>query len=209
MQGPLVVLVAATESGTDEDSEHAGRVARVMIDYYIRRPSLEDVAMNGITKECNNGLFALHERDSLVCCDTAALFVLEDAARFFISGDSFACHFKDRKLVRETSNEPYPLLGEKSKYKPRLEPMFPLEEADNVFLIASNKLRESVTSEQMMETLRDSSNAAEWMDRLVGRAGRETQFCATALFMEPVKSGGLRGMLRRKPPKPPREKGLG
>lgn len=200
-RGAAMICVTATESGTDEDCEAAGRVAKVLIDHYARRPSLEDEAIRYISRQCNNSLFTPGDTQCFCRCDMASLLLLDGRVRCFISGNSRIYHFVNQKLEYMTKDSPYPLLGEKFVYTPELDPPFELREGDNAFLISSNKLSEVVAVDKMEELLSESSNAEDWLEKLVECAGQDTQFCATAVFVEPMKMSGIFGLLRRKPPK--------
>lgn len=184
-RGPQMICVTATESGTDEDCEAAGRITKTLIDHYMRRPSLEDRVMSILAKECNKSLYVPGNMDSFGCCDMAALLLLEGEARWLVSGTSRVWYFFDGKLVGGSGDSAYPLLGQRMAYDPMLDPPLRLREGNNVFLLASRKLAETVSVPELEETLAESSNAVDWMERLISRAGADTQFCATTVFIKP------------------------
>lgn len=184
-RGPQMICVTATESSTDEDCEAAGRVTKTLIDHYMRRPSLEDRVMDILLKECNKSLYVPGNTDSFGCCDMAALLLLEGEARWLVSGTSRVYYFFDGKLAGGSGGSAYPLLGQRLSYNPILDPSVRLREGDNVFLLASRKLSETVSVPELEETLAGSSDAADWMEKLISRAGADTQFCATTVFLKP------------------------
>lgn len=180
-----MICVTATESGTDEDCEAGGRITKTLIDHYMRRPSLDDRVMDILAKECNKSLYVPGSTDSLSCCDMAALLMLEGEARWLVSGTSRIYYFFNRKLAGGSGDSPYPLLGQRMAYDPILDPPIRLQEGDNAFLLASRKLTETVSVPEMEEMLAESSDAADWMERLTSRAGKDIQFCATTVFVKP------------------------
>lgn len=185
-RGPQMICVTATESGTDEDCEAGGRIAKTLIDHYMRRPSVEDRVMDILAKECNKSLYVPGSTDSFGCCDMAALLMLEGEARWLVSGTSRVYYFFNRKLAGGSGDSPYPLLGQRLAYDPILDPPVRLREGDNAFLLASRKLAETVSVPEMEEMLADSSDAADWMEKLISRAGADTQFCAATVFVKPM-----------------------
>lgn len=198
LRGPVGVCVTATEAGTDEDCEAAGRIVRIFIDHYMKRPSLRDEALMYITHQCGSTLYAPSDIAPFLLCDMAALLFLEDQARFFVSGGSRVRHFVDGELVR-SSRPGQPLLGSTRNYVPALEDPFPLQEGENAFLLSSPKLDELVSEDEIREALLGSVDAEGWLGKLVERTGGDAQFCAAAVFMGPAQPAGLRRLLRRKP----------
>ena len=185
-RGPQMICVTATENGTDEDCEAGGRIAKTLIDHYMRRPSLEDRVMGILARECNKSLYVPGSTDPFGCCDMAALLMLEGEVRWLVSGTSRVYYFFDRKLAGGSGDGPYPLLGQRMAYDPILDPPVRLREGDNAFLLASRKLTETVSVSEIEEMLADSSDAADWMEKLIRRAGTDIQFCATTVFVKPM-----------------------
>lgn len=196
-RGPQMICVTATESGTDEDCEAGGRIAKTLIDHYMRRPSVEDRVMGILAKECNKSLYVPGSADPFGCCDMAALLMLEEEVRWLVSGTSRVYHFFDRKLAGGSGDSPYPLLGQRMAYDPILDPPIRLREGDNAFLLASRKLAETVSVSEMERTLADSSDAADWMEKLIQRAGEDTQFCAATVFVKPMAPRSILQKVRR------------
>lgn len=141
--------------------------------------------MDILAKECNKSLYVPGNTDSFGCCDMAALLMLEGEVRWLVSGTSQVYYFFNRKLAGGSSDSHYPLLGQRMAYHPILDPPVRLREGDNAFLLASRKLAETVSVAEMEEMLADSSDAAEWMEKLISRAGTNIQFCATTVFVKP------------------------
>lgn len=153
--------------------------------------------MSILAKECNKSLYVPGNTDPFGCCDMAALLMLEGDVRWLVSGTSRVYYFFDCKLAGGSGDSSYPLLGQRMTYDPILDPPVRLREGDNAFLLASRKLAETVSVSEMEETLAASSDAADWMEKLIRLAGTDIQFCATTVFVKPMKPQSLLQKLHR------------
>lgn len=187
LRGPTAIFVTATEAGSDEDCEAAGRVTKVLIDHFTRRPSIEDKAVRYIARQCSNALFPPGDTEALCCCDLGAVLIVDGSVRYFLSGNARIWYFADGKLDHSSGTAAHPLLGERFTYTPELLPPFPLREGNNGFLIASPRLGALVTDQELEEALTASDSAEEWMRKILECAGEDAQFCATAVFLPPSK----------------------
>lgn len=197
LRGPVGIFVTATEAGTDEDCEATGRVTKVLIDHYTRRPSLEDKALVYIARQCSNALFLPGNNRAVCCCDLGAVLLMDGSIRYFLSGNARIWHFFDGKLDHSINAAPHPLLGERFSYTPELLPPFSLPEGNNAFLIASPRLCSLITDEALEESLYDAATAKEWIGNIVKHTGQGAQFCMTAVFLPPAKKHWLRRLMSK------------
>lgn len=177
-----MIIATTTDYGCDEDSESCGRVTRTLIDNFMRRPSVEDRAINALATIANNDLSMLStSAEHQPMCDAAFVMVDRRRVRFLISGTSVAYHFEGGLLAHRSLPGEADVLGSGPRYAPRLEEPFDLRQVDNAFLTASPAFARCVTDEQVGSALRESKTPEEWMERLRALAG-DVQFCAVAAF---------------------------
>lgn len=191
MKGPMMIAATTTDHDTDEDSEAGSRVTRSIIDHFVRRPSLEDRALEALSVMANNDLIMLgHDMEKPMLIDTACIFANKGQGRFLISGSSAVFHFEEGRLARRSSPQTASVIGMGSQYRPALDPPFELRNVDTAFLAASGGLVEAVSEEQIRQALNDSKTPEEWMNRLIELAG-DREFCAITVFLPPKKASFL------------------
>ena len=193
-----MIIATTSEHDTEEDTEVGSRVTRSICDNFMRRPSLEDHAITAISTMASNDLAMLRSvDDQLIMCDAAFVFMDRNRARFLTSGSSAAFHFEEGKLAHRSEPGESPVIGSGPRYKPRLEPVFQLNNAKNVFLAVSKTMAEALTVEAMEETLNQSENPEDWMQRLEALVGEDKQFCAIAAFLPQTSPSFFRSLFNR------------
>ena len=193
-----MIIATTTEHGVDEDSEYSSRVTRSIIDNFMRRPSLEDRAIQTIATMANNDLMMMwSENETPMMFDAAFAFIDQGRARFLISGGSAAYHFEDGKLRHRSDAGEASLIGSGVRYSPRMEEAFEIGHGKTVILTASRRLAATVSDEALEESLVGAEDPEAWMERLKALVGAESQFCAIAAFLPTEKPSILKAMLRR------------
>ena len=193
-----MIIATTTESATEEVSEISSRVTRSIFDNFMRRPSLEDMAIRTIASMANNDLSMMQTRDDdSVLCDAAIVFLDKNRARFFISGSSAAWHFENGKLKNRSSREKATTIGYGRIYEPHIEPVFELKQGKNAILVASQTLAEKVSDEDIEKALNESGSPEEWMDRLKKLVGPDREFCAVTAFLPSEKPSLLKSIFHR------------
>lgn len=191
-----MTLAAATEQMTEADTEISSRVTRSVFDNFMRRPSIEDQAIQTIAAMANNDLAMMRNADEdPVLCDAAFVFIDRKQARFLISGRSSAWHFGDGKLLHRSLTGSAMTIGTGPRYTARLEPVFELCPEKNAFLAGSPTLAASVNDSELEELLKVSASPKEWMDRLVEKVGPDKEFCAIAAFLPDEKPSLLKKII--------------
>ena len=189
LRGPKMIVATITDHQTDEDSETACGVAEQFIGFFLKRPSLEDRAMQGITEAVNQQLYAQQQenRYEYMACGFSVLFVLRNKARWITGGGSMVYHFADGQLMGYSQCMDAPALGLKDKYAVELEDTFELQSGQNAFLLCSAELAKQVSPEMLQSALADSASAEEWLQTIVEQVGQKRQYCANAVILPPRK----------------------
>lgn len=189
-------MIAATISDylTDEDSENAGLVARMLTESYMRKPSLEDKAMRGIMEFVGSRFFAeiADDRNQDSLCAFAVVFMFRGKARWVTGGGSMVYHFEDGQLVRYSQCIDAPPLGEKEQYEVELEDGFQLSGGKNAFLLCSKEMAKQTPPELLERTLQNSQTPEQWLQNIVAEIGEARQFCANAVFLPQKRTFGKR-----------------
>lgn len=179
-----MTIATTTEYGTDEDTEIGSRVTRSIIDNYMRRPSLKDMAITTIASMASNDLSMMRAgEDRSAPVDAAFVFIDRNHARFLISGRSAAYHFEDGKLLHRSDPKEASVMGQSPRYQPRLEEGFELKPVKNAFLAASPALAAAISDEALEASLEGMESPEVWMEKLKALVGPDKQFCAIAAFL--------------------------
>lgn len=166
--------------------------AKLMIDTFMKRPSLEDRAMEGIAQFVNEHLSSSQKENRYEdgICAFAAVFILRGKARWLTGGGSMVYHFADKQLIRYSQCVDAPPLGMSAQYNVELEDAFDLTEGENAFLVCSKEMAKQTPPELLERTLQNADSAEDWLQAIVSEIGESRQYCASAMILPAKKHFG-------------------
>lgn len=102
-------------NGTHEPKEKriiASKVSRVIIESFMKRPSLDDVAFAKIVEMANSAVLASQTPNFRIQCEYLMLCLCQNKVKWIRNGDVTLLHFADGELISRTEREPSVALGE-------------------------------------------------------------------------------------------------
>lgn len=136
-KGAAVTMAAAYPASVSRSELACGKVLAISAESFIRRPSLADTAISTISSFINDGIYIYQERDKKFLCSSAICYVLKGKARFVVSGNAVAYHFRDGELVYSVTGRNIPMFGERLHWKETAEPEFDISHGTNALIVCS------------------------------------------------------------------------
>lgn len=124
------------------------KVLSVASNSFMRRPSVEDIAMINIDGFLNQSVFPLQEPRQASLCSTAFIFVMKGKARYSLTGMTGVFHFLDGELIETIKPINDKLYGCSMRWDSDLQEPIDLSSGLHEFLICSNKKELSITEEE-------------------------------------------------------------
>ena len=177
-KGKNCICVLADGRNEPTGNEPVGsKVTRIMVENYLRRPSLRDEAVEKITDFANNGVLIKQTPTYRVECSAAALMLQKDSFRWLRAGAVRLYHFVDGQLVTASGEAPTTPLGGGSALRTDVLPATHLGQGENSFLICSEGFARYVRESEMENALSAADSAEQWLrmlkDLYEDRAGGE------------------------------------
>ena len=159
-----VVAFGANEPKGQESV--GGKVTKVVIEHYMRRPSVKEEAVQKITEFAHDAICADQTPNYQVECNIGLLMVQGGLYRWLTFGDVRVYHFVNGQLM-DASEGTAPRLGSgKTKDMPELIQPTAFEKGENSFLVCSSSLAKYVREQEIENALSAAENAEEWMQAL-------------------------------------------
>ena len=166
-KGKNCVCVLADGAGELKGNEQVGsKVTRVVIENYLRRPSLKDEAMEKILEFASSGVLVRQTPGSRVECNAAMLFVSGGSFRWVRAGAVYLMHFVDGQLLHAAGRSESAPLGAMGAEKAEMLSSTDLGQGENSFLLCSASLVKYVTTEEIESALSMADTPADWLNTL-------------------------------------------
>lgn len=136
-KGAAVTMAAAYPTNASRSELACGKALEISTESFIRRPSLADTAINTILSFVNDGVYIYQERDKKFLCNSAICYVLKGKARFIVSGNAVAYHFRNGELIYSVKGQDIPMFGERLHWKGKAEPEFDISHGTNALVVCS------------------------------------------------------------------------
>lgn len=182
--------VLVLSEGVDEPKEGfdcATKTDRIVLESYLRRPSLVDEAMEKICEFANDGILAMQTPYNKLRCATVALLIQKGKYRWLLAGDTHAYHFIDGQVVQSSSASQTAYFGDGVRVHPQIGAVSSFKKGENSFLICSDSFAKYITDEDMERTLSQANSVDQWLrmmkDLYEDRCQNGELFSAATLFV--------------------------
>ncbi len=176
------LIFPLVESNPDLPKEVADMILRICTDSFLKRPSLNEIAMNAIASFMNNAAFPIQRPEKIVMIDSAALFCVDDKIRSMTFGTARVLYFADGKLAYESPKRECPRLGLEAVISPDYSDVIELVKGANAVLECSKSVTDTLSVGQIEELLASSSSSEEWMQKLEAAIGGSGEYSAQCLI---------------------------
>ena len=164
-----------------------GKVARVVIEHYLRRPTLREEGLQKITEFAHDVICARQAPGYQAECDLGILMNQGDQFRWIVAGDVRIMHFLNGQLMAENNGEAARLGDGRTKEKPEVLEATDLGKGENSFLICSGSFVRYVREQEIEDALSAAENAEEWLrllkERYEDKCGDGEPFALMTIFM--------------------------
>lgn len=137
-----------------EGQSMPSKVTRILIESFMKRPSLGTEAMDAIFKLSNNGVLVTQSPQYPSFASASGVFVLKNKFVFATAGDNVIFHFVDGMIKTVFSGgEDSVSLGNTRFASPKVSEQMTFSRGTNTFLICSRKFAESFSEQTLEEAL--------------------------------------------------------
>ena len=137
----------------------SAKPTKIVIESFMRRPSLNDEAMSGIMGLANDGILVEQSANYRTEADLGAMFFIGDQFRIARAGDIVILHFVNGMLLNpEELRAPgdRPSIGSLDYSSPETEEISDFGHGENTFLFCTRSFAEVMTEELLEDTLQRS-----------------------------------------------------
>ena len=167
-KGKNSICVLAVGSNEPKQNEGVGgKVTRVVLENYMRRPSLKDDALMKLTEFAHNAICIEQTPNFHVSSSLAVLMTQGDHFRWLCAGDVHIFHFVNGQLMNSNKGLSPELGGSESKDCPPeslAETAF--GQGENSFLLCSGSLLRYLKIGEIENALSLSDTAEDWLQSL-------------------------------------------
>ena len=143
-----------------------GKVTKVVLETYMRRPSLKEEALKKLTEFAHDAICVQQAPGYQAECAMGILLTQGDKFRWLCTGDVRIFHFVNGQVM-EANKGNAPRLGSgKTREMPEVLSETDLQQGENSFLICSESFVRYVKEQEIENALAMSDNAEEWMRTL-------------------------------------------
>lgn len=144
------------------------KVTRIIIENYLRRPSLRDEAISKILEFADNGVMITQTPAYRVQCATAALMISKNCFRWIQTGQVSLFHFVDGQVVHASDMDAHPPIGAGETTGDVASAVYTLGEGENSFLVCSDSFAKYVHPGEMEKALSAADSAEQWLAMMKG-----------------------------------------
>ena len=151
-QKGLCCLVEGQNLPKEDNERTVAKITKILVESYMKRPSLTKEAMDAIFELCNNGMMVNQSPQYPAAAYVGAVFFLKDKFVCAVMGDVVIFHFVDGILTNVFTQDDGEsrFLGNPRYVGPKVSDVQSFPKGDNTFLICSGKFASSF-SEQDIE----------------------------------------------------------
>lgn len=143
-----------------------GKVTRVILENYLRRPSLKEEALKKLTEFAHDAICVQQSPEYQAECALAVLLTQGNEFRWITTGDVRIFHFVNGQIM-ETNRGDAPRLGSgKTREMPEVLGITGFQQGENSFLLCSGSFAKYVNEQEIENALSLSDNAEEWLRTL-------------------------------------------
>ena len=166
-KGQNAIGVLAIGHNEPKGQEGVGaKVTRVMLENYVRRPSLREEALQKLTEFAHDAICVQQAPNYQVECDIAALMIQGNQFRWICTGDVRIYHFVNGQVMETNEGTKPPLGSGKEQIMPEVLPPTEFRKGENSFLICSGSLARVVKEHEIENALSVANSAEDWMRAL-------------------------------------------
>ena len=140
-----------------------GKVTRVVIEHYMRRPTLKEEGLQKITEFAHDAICVQQAPGYQAECALGILMTQGDQFRWIVAGDVRIMHFLNGQLMTENKGNAPRLGSGKTKEMPEVLEATSLQKGENSFLICSESFVQYVREAEIENALSMAENAEEWL----------------------------------------------
>ncbi len=132
------------------------KVNKILIESYLRRPSLKDEAIKKVFEFANNGVLVTQSPQYPCIASASAVFILKNKFVYASAGDNVIFHFVNGILtdVFECDIDEEPIhLGTPRYSVPMVSEQMTFAKGENTFLLCTKKFADSLTQDILEDTL--------------------------------------------------------
>ncbi len=143
-----------------------GKVTKVVMDSYMRRPSLREEALKKMTEFAHDAICVQQAPGYQAECATGILMTQGDKFRWICTGEIRIFHFVNGQIMETNRGNAARLGSGKTREMPEVLAETDLKQGENSFLICSGSLTQYVKEHEIENALAMSENAEEWLRTL-------------------------------------------
>lgn len=153
---------------TVDSRSHAAceNIVGVVTDSFVRRPSLCDEAMQGISDFANESVYSLQDPEKTFFADCAMLYIFKNRMRCTAFGNAAVYYFNNGILQHIYDGAENRLLGKSLRFSVASEPEILIPKGENAFFIFSGRETSRPDTDALAAALAASENAEEWISAL-------------------------------------------
>ena len=155
-QKGVACLACGVNTPKTEGQSMPSKVTRIVIESYMKRPSLSTEAMDSIFKLANNGVLVTQSPQYPSFASTACVFMLKNKFVFASAGDNIIFHFVNgviRNVFAGAAGDEPICLGNTRFSAPKVSEQLGFAKGENTFLICSKKFADAFSDAELEEAL--------------------------------------------------------
>ena len=150
-------------NGMNEPKEKriiASKICRVIIESFMKRPSLKEVAFEKLVEMANSAVFASQNPNFRIQCEYLMLCLCGNKAKWIRNGDVTLLHYANGELVSRTEREPHTVLGEELHVDADIYETETLGKEDHYLIAFTGNLEEKLSVNAITKHVRNAESAA-------------------------------------------------
>ncbi len=138
----------------------ASKICRVMIESFLKRPSLKDVAFEKIVEMANSAVLSAQTPNFRIQCEYLMLCLCGNKAKWIRNGDVTLLHFADGELVSRTEKAPQSALGEELNVEAEIYETETLGKEDHYLIAFTGNLEEKLSVSTIAKHVSNAESAS-------------------------------------------------
>lgn len=180
-----VMAIGENEPKGQEDI--GGKITKMMIEGFMRRPSMKDEAFQKLTEFAHDAIAAQQNQDYMVTCSVGMVATVGGSYRWMCAGDVRIFHYVNGQMMHESGNAPeLGLKNGQKKDRPEVCAETAFGEGENNFLICSGSFARTVPEAEIEDALAAAENAEGWLKALKAlyeERGGEEPYALMTIFV--------------------------
>ena len=166
-KGKNAIAVLAIGQNEPKGQENTGnKVAKVVLENYMRRPSLREEALQKLTEFAHDAVCVQQAPGYPVECSVGMLLTQGSQFRWVCTGDVRILHFVNGQMMESSNGSSAKLGSGQSKEMPEVLPVTEFQKGENSFLLCSESFLRYVQPREIEDTLSLADNPGDWLRAL-------------------------------------------